>query len=128
MRQKLARTLFLLCCGLAACRPGPALVPWQNPPPPRDLAADRRACAQMFPARLGNYTPHAVRVNEAVERDARPTAANPHLVYLQEQLRLKYSAKIDRGAITPRAGEQSMQQADALVAAGNEPQLEAMMA
>jgi hypothetical protein len=126
MRQTLMIGL-LLCAGLAACRPGPALVPWQNPPPPGDLVADRRACNELYPPRIGNYAPHAECVNKAIERDAMPTARDPHLVYLQGQLRLKYSAQIDSGVITPRNGEQKMQQVDALVAAGNGQPLEAML-
>ena len=127
MRQKIAAGVLVLCCGLAACRPGPALLPWDNPPPPGDLRADREACNRDYPARIGNFVPHAQCVNAAIERDAMPSARDPHLVYLQEQLRLKYSAQIDSGAITPRDGAQRMNQVDALVAAGNGRQLEAMM-
>ena len=44
-----------------------------------------------------------------------PFARYPDLVRLQEQLRVKYSAQIDRGALSPREGERKMTEADELV-------------
>jgi hypothetical protein len=109
MRWTLA--VGLLCGGLAACAgpPGPTLAP------PGDLAADRKACNEAYPPRVGNYLPHAQCVNAAVERDAIPFAHYPDLVHLQEQLRVKYSAQIDERAISPREGERKMTEADELV-------------
>lgn len=91
MRQKLA--IGLLCVGLASCA--------MPMPPPGDLSADRRACNNAYPPRVGNYLPHAECVNAAVERDAIPFARYPDLVRLQEQLRRKYSAQIDGGVLIP---------------------------
>jgi hypothetical protein len=107
--------IVLLCLGLAACEvPSPFPVP-PLPTPPGNLAADRQACNQQFPPHIGNYLAHAQCVNAAVERDAIPFARYPDLVRLQEQLRIKYSADIDRGAISAREGERKMAQADELV-------------
>jgi len=113
MRRGLA--VGLLCSGLAACSvPSPFAVP-SLPNPPGDLSADRQACNQQYPPRLGNYLPHAQCVNAAVERDAIPLARYPDIVRLQEQLRLKYSAQIDQQVISPRDGERKMAAADELV-------------
>lgn len=113
MRQVLA--IGLLCSGLAACAvPSPFAVP-DLYTPPGDLSADRRACNQSYPMGPGNYAAHAQCVNAAVERDAVPFARYPDLVRLQEELRLKYSAQIDRGVISPRDGERRMAEADNLV-------------
>jgi hypothetical protein len=109
MRRSVA--VMLLCGGLGACAMpgGPALGP------PGDLSADRQACNKAYPPHVGNYLPHAQCVNEAVERDAIPFAHYPDLVRLQEQLRVKYSAQIDRRALSPREGERKMIEADELV-------------
>ena len=109
MRWTLA--VGLLCGGLAACAgpPGPTLAP------PGDLAADRKACNEAYPPRVGNYLPHAQCVNAAVERDAIPFSRHPEIVRLQEQLRVKYSTLIDRGAITPQQGQRKMAEADEIV-------------
>jgi hypothetical protein len=113
MRQLVA--IGLLCGGLAACAvPPPFGVPGLGTAP-GDLTADRRACNENYPPRIGNYLPHAQCVNAAVERDAIPYSRYPDLVRMQEQLRVKYSAQIDRGAISPREGERLMTQADELV-------------
>ena len=109
MRQSLA--IAVMCVSLAACA-----VPL-FPSPPGDLAADRRACDQSYPRGVGSYLPHAQCVNAAIERDAIPFARYPDLVRLQEQLRVKYSAQIDRGALSPRDGERRMAEADQLVTA-----------
>jgi hypothetical protein len=106
-----ALAIGLLCGGLGACAlPGPL-----GPALTGDLTADRQACNTMYPPHIGNYLPHAQCVNAVVERDAIPTARYPDLVRLQEQLRVKYSAQIDRGVISPREGERKMTQADELV-------------
>ncbi len=110
-----ALAISLLCGGLAACAvPSPFPVPNLGTPP-GDLAADRKACNDMYPPHVGNYLPHAQCVNAAVERDAIPTARYADLVRLQEQLRVKYSSLIDRGALSPREGEHKMVEADELV-------------
>ena len=115
MRHILA--MAILCAGLAGCAvPSPFAVPNLGAPP-GDLAADRQACNKQFPERIGNYLPHAECVNAAVERDAIPTARHRDLVRLQEQLRAKYSADIDRGVLSPRAGQRKMAEADDLVTA-----------
>jgi hypothetical protein len=110
-------TLGLVCGGLAACTvPSPfeGKVP-AIPAPPGNLAADREACNQQFPPRIGNYLPHAQCVNTAVENDAIPFARYPDLVRLQEQLRIKYSTQIDQHVISPQKGERKMTEADKLV-------------
>ena len=113
MRRALA--IGLLCSGLAACAiPSPWTIP-KFPDWPVDLAADRKACDQNYPPQVGNYLAHAQCVNAAVERDAIPFSRHPDIVRLQEQLRLKYSAMIDRGALTPQAGQRKMAEADAIV-------------
>ena len=115
MRRTLA--IGLLCVGLTGCGvsvPSPFAVPGLGEPP-GNLAADRAACTKQFPERIGNYLPHAECVNAAVERDAIPFARYPDLVRLQEQLRVKYSAAIDKGALSPREGQRKMIEADDLV-------------
>jgi hypothetical protein len=107
MRQKLA--IGLLCVGLVSCA--------MPMPPPGDLSADRRACNNAYPPRVGNYLPHAECVNAAVERDAIPFARYPDLVRLQEQLRRKYSAQIDGGVLTAKVGVRKMAQVDNTVTA-----------
>jgi hypothetical protein len=107
----------LLAGGLAACSvtsPFQPLVP-VLPPGPGNLAADREACNRSAPAAHGGYVAHAQCINAAVERDAIPFARYPDLVRMQEQLRIKYSTLIDRGALSPRDGERRMAEADALV-------------
>ena len=113
MRHILATAI--LCAGLAGCAvPSPFAVPNLGAPP-GDLAADRQACNKQFPERIGNYLPHAECVNAAVERDAIPTSRHPDIVRLQERLRVKYSADIDRGVLSPREGQRRMAEADELV-------------
>jgi hypothetical protein len=113
MRRLLA--IGLLCSGLAACAiPSPFAIP-VIPSAPGDLTADRKACNQSYPPQPGNYLPHAQCVNAAVEHDAIPYSRHPDLVRLQEQLRVKYSGLIDRGAISPQIGERKMAEADDLV-------------
>jgi hypothetical protein len=113
MRRLLS--IGLLCGGLAACAvPSPFPVP-ELGTAPGDLVADREACNRQYPPHIGNYLPHAQCVNAAVDRDAIPFARYPDLVRLQEQLRVKYSAMIDRGALSPRDGGQKMTEADNLV-------------
>lgn len=112
-------TIGVLCTALAGCSlPSPfqGMVP-TLPEAPGDLAVSRAACNKQYPERIGNYLPHAQCVNAAVERDAIPTARYPDLVRLQEQLRVKYSTAIDRGALSPQTGQRKMRQADELVEA-----------
>ena len=124
MRHKLV--VGLLCTGLVACAiTPPALIP---PPAPvslakpmqaassGDLAAERQACNTAYPAKIGNYLPHAECVNAAVERYALPTASHPDLIRLQEGVRAALSDKVDRRQISVSAGERRMAKADRLVA------------
>jgi hypothetical protein len=117
MRRAIA--VAVLCGGLAACSvPSPfqAWVPVLGTVP-GNLVADRQACNSSYPAQVGDYLAHAQCVNAAVERDAIPYARYPDLVRLQEQLRVKYSALIDRGALPPGEGERRMAEADEIVSA-----------
>ena len=110
-------TIGIMCAALAGCSvPSPfqGMVPG-IPSPPGDLAADRAVCNKEYPPRIGNYLPHTECVNAAIERDAIPLARYPDLIRLQEQLRVKYSAAIDRGALSPQVGERKMREADELV-------------
>lgn len=113
MRRALA--VGFLCGGLAACSvPSPWTIP-VIPGAPGDLAADRAACTKSFPPQPGNYLPHAQCLNAAIERDAIPYSRHPDIVRLQEQLRVKYSTLVDRGAISPQEGQRKMAAADELV-------------
>jgi len=98
------------CALLAGCA-----VP-QSGPPAGDLRSARLACNAQYPQKTGNYLPHAVCVNAAVERYAVPTARHPDLIRLQEEVRWRLSEKIDRRLISPQIGERRMREADALVA------------
>lgn len=112
MRKALA--IGLLCSGLAACAvPSPFAVP-TIPNPPGSLAADRQACNQQYPPQVGDYAAHAQCVNAAVERDAVPYSRHADVIRLQEQLRIKYSVLIDRGALSPQDGARRMAEADAI--------------
>jgi len=82
-----------------------------------DLRAAREACNRDYPARLGNYLPHARCVNAAIETYALPTAPHPDLIRLQAEIRASLSEKIDRRRLSVQAGERRMAEADRLVAA-----------
>jgi hypothetical protein len=118
MRRELA--IGLLCGGLGACA-----LPLEGPPigyPPPvaragDLHGARIACNEAYPARIGNYLPHAACVNAAVERFALPTARYPDLIRLQEQARAQISSRIDSRAISTHAGEAQMAEADRAITA-----------
>ena len=84
-------------------------------PPPGDLRSARLACNAQYPHRTGNFLPHALCVNAAIEQYALPTARYPDLVRLQEEVRSRLSEKIDRRLISPQIGEHRMREADALV-------------
>ena len=84
-------------------------------PPPGALQNARVACNAQYPARVGNYLAHTMCVNAAIDRYALPTAPHPDLVRLQENIRIALSAKVDRRALTPQAGEGRMKEADALI-------------
>jgi len=101
----------LLCASLAAC------AQYLAPPPAGNLRSARLACNAEYPRGIGNYLPHALCVNEAVERYAVPTARHPDLIRLQEAVRARLSEKIDRRLISRQTGEHRMSEADALVAA-----------
>jgi hypothetical protein len=126
-----ALIIGLVCGGIAGCV-GPVPPPRFAPPPPRlaapapqpgapappsDLRSARLACNTTYPAKIGNYLPHAECVNQAIEQYALPSARYADLVQMQEQLRAKFSAQIDNGTITPQAGEQQMIEVDNLVTA-----------
>src|SRR5215469_403866 len=87
-----------------------------SPPSGDALAAARQDCNQQYPRRIGNYLPHAVCVNDAIERLAIPTARYPDLVRLQADARVSLSDKIDTRTISVRTGERQMRRVDALVA------------
>jgi len=87
-----------------------------SPPSGDALAAARQACNQQYPRRIGNYLPHAVCVNDAIERLAIPTARYRDLVRLQENARISLSEKIDTREISVRTGERQMKRVDTLVA------------
>jgi len=97
-------SVFLSGCALA-------------PPIAGDLRSAREACNRQFPARVGNYLPHAHCVNVAIETYALAGAPHPDLLRLQMQVRATLSDKIDRRRISIQAGERRMIEADRLVAA-----------
>jgi hypothetical protein len=114
-----ALTIVLLCAALTGCEL-PSPFQYKVPDlaavaPPGDFAADRAKCDQQFPPRVGSYLAHAQCVNTAVEKDAVPFARYLDLVKLQEQLRIKYAALIDQGALSPPEGERKITEADELV-------------
>jgi hypothetical protein len=82
-----------------------------------DLKSARDACNRNYPARIGNYLPHAHCVNAAIETYALSAARYPDLIRLQAQVRASLSEKVDRRRISVQAGERSMAEADRLVAA-----------
>jgi len=82
-----------------------------------DLKTARAACNDQYPARIGNYLPHAQCVNAAIETYALPTARHADLIRLQAQVRASLSEKVDRRRLTVQAGERRMAEADRLVAA-----------
>ena len=111
MRRVLA--ICLLCGGLVACLP-------VEPPPPQlppqaaahELQRARQECNETYPARIGNYLPHADCVNAAVDRFALPGARYPDLVRLQEEARSHISARIDDRSISAHVGETQMNTVD----------------
>jgi hypothetical protein len=82
-----------------------------------DLRTARAACNEQYPARVGNYLPHAQCVNAAIETYALPSARHADLIRLQAQVRASLSEKVDRQRLTVKAGERRMAEADRLVAA-----------
>jgi hypothetical protein len=106
-----ARIYLILLSGLwlAGCITAPGTI--------GDLKAARVACNEQYPARIGNYLPHAQCVNAAIEAYAVPTARHADLIQLQAQVRASLSEKVDRGRLTIKAGERRMAEADRLVAA-----------
>ena len=82
-----------------------------------DLQSAREACNRTYPARIGNYLPHADCVNAAVERYALPNARYPDLIRLQEEVRSALSDRVDRRRIGVREGERRMAEADRLITA-----------
>src|ERR1051325_5262911 len=100
----------LLTGALAACVVAP--------PSMGDLKAARGACNRDYPARLGNYLPHAPCVNAAIETYALPPAPHPDLIRLQAEIRASLSEKIDRRRLSVQAGERRMAEGDRLLAPG----------
>ena len=107
------RGASLLCCLLLAACAGPQF----GDPAGGDLRSARLACNAQYPQKIGNYLPHALCVNAAVERYALSVARHPDLIRRQAQLRAGLSDKIDRRGITPQAADKKMREADTLVAA-----------
>jgi hypothetical protein len=88
-------------------------------PPPGNaaaLAAARQACAAQYPAAVGTFLARATCVNDAIDRIALPSAANPDLIRLQESARLALSTKLDDRAISQKQAEATMAKIDATVA------------
>jgi hypothetical protein len=112
MRREIA--IAVLCGSLGACV-APIGVPGPAPAGPvlgHDLSSARLACNAAYPAHVGDYAPHAMCVNAAVERYAVPGARYPDLVRLQEQARVQISQRIDAGTISPKTGEAQMTAVD----------------
>ena len=82
-----------------------------------DLKTARASCNDQYPARIGNYLPHAQCLNAAIETYALPSARHADLIRLQAQVRASLSEKVDRRRLTVQAGERRMAEADRLVAA-----------
>ncbi|MBV9016089.1 MAG: hypothetical protein JO213_22475 [Alphaproteobacteria bacterium] len=101
--------LSAICAILAGCVAGA--------PPFGDLKSAREACNREYPARVGNYLPHARCVNAAIETYALSRTSHPDLVRLQAEVRVSLSEKIDRKRLSVQAGERRMAEADRLVAA-----------
>jgi len=102
----------VICGGLAAC---------MAPPPPfgaptGNLPGARLACNQRYPAKIGNYLPHAQCVNAAIESFALPGARHPEILRIQEDIRARLARQVDRRRISLEAGRHKMNEADVLVA------------
>jgi hypothetical protein len=100
----------VICGALAAC----VAPPFGSPT--GDLPGARLACNQRYPARIGNYLPHAQCVNAAIESYALPAARHPELLRIQEDIRASLAGRVDRRQISLEAGRNKMNEADALVA------------
>jgi clan AA aspartic protease (TIGR02281 family) len=100
-----------VCGGLAAC---------VAPPPfgasTGGLSGARLACNERYPAKIGNYLPHALCVNAAIDSFALPGARHPELLRMQEDIRASLAGRVDRRQISLEAGRHKMNEADALVA------------
>jgi clan AA aspartic protease (TIGR02281 family) len=99
-----------ICGALAACAPSPFGAPTA------DLPGARLACNERYPAKIGNYLPHAQCVNAAIENFALPGARHPELLRMQEDIRASLAGRVDRRQISLEAGKHKMNEADALVA------------
>jgi hypothetical protein len=100
----------VICGALAAC----VAPPFGSPT--GDLPGARLACNQRYPAKIGNYLPHALCVNAAIESFALPGARHPELLRIQEDIRASLAGQVDRRQISLEAGRHKMNQADVLVA------------
>jgi hypothetical protein len=106
----------LMAGGLAACTI-PSFMPEPDlgtPIPPGDLASAVGACA---PPRAGLYLAHAQCVNTAEDNYRLPYSPYGDLIRLHQQLRLKFAAAIDSGALPPGVGERKLTEIDDLIAA-----------
>jgi hypothetical protein len=100
-----------LCGALAACvAPPPFGAPTGN------LPGARLACNQRYPAKIGNYLPHALCVNAAIESFALPGSRQPEILRVQEDIRASLAGRVDRRQISLEAARHKMNEADALVA------------
>jgi len=79
------------------------------------LAAARSECAAQYPAVVGGFLARATCVNQAINRIALPTAANPDLIQLQENARIALSTKLDQRTISQKEAEATMAKIDAKV-------------
>src|SRR5438046_9342839 len=86
------------------------------PPSMGDLKAAREACNRDYPARVGNYLPHARCVNAAIESYALPTARHPDLVRLQAEIRAPLSEQIDHRRLSVRTADRRLAAAGRLAA------------
>src|SRR5947207_15521441 len=86
------------------------------PPSMGDLKAAREACNRDYPARLGNYLPHARCVNAAIESYTMPTARHPDLLRLQAEIRASPSEKMAHSRLSVQAGARRMAEAERPVA------------
>ena len=101
----------VLCGALAACVGAPPFGA-----PRGDLPGARLECNERYPPKIGNYLPHALCVNAAIESLALPGARHPELVRIQEDIRASLAGRVDRRQISLEAGRHKMNQVDVLVA------------
>ena len=79
------------------------------------MATARQACAAQYPARADTFLARARCINEAIDRIALPSAANPDLIQFQESARVGLPTKLDDGMISQKTAEATMAEIDARV-------------